>query len=101
MCFKKDSMSLQGFVDVDLGGDLDNQKSTSCYVFMWGGMVVSWMSKLQKYLAFSTTKTEHVAISDAGKEIVLFLNFKRRMERTKIVGFSTLTAKELCVSQKT
>lgn len=26
MCFKKDSTSLQGFIDVDLGGDLDNKK---------------------------------------------------------------------------
>lgn len=75
MCFKKDSMSLQGFVQVDLGGDLDNLKRTSSYVFMWGGMVVSWMSKLQKYMAFSTTKAEHVAIFEAGKEIVLLVNF--------------------------
>jgi ATP-binding cassette subfamily B (MDR/TAP) protein 1 len=75
LCFKKGSAGLEGFVDADLGGDLDNRKSTSGYVFTWGGTAVSWMSKLQKCVALSTTEAEYVAILEAGKEMVCCLIF--------------------------
>uniref|UniRef100_A0A3Q7IX02 Reverse transcriptase Ty1/copia-type domain-containing protein n=1 Tax=Solanum lycopersicum TaxID=4081 RepID=A0A3Q7IX02_SOLLC len=39
-------VTLQGFVDADLGGDVDSSKSTSGYIYTIGGTVVSWMSRL-------------------------------------------------------
>ena len=39
---------VQGFMDADLGGDVDSSKSTSGYIYTIGGTTVSWMSKLQK-----------------------------------------------------
>ena len=51
---------IQGYVDVDMAGDKDNRRSTTGYVFTVGGTTVSWISKLQKVVALSTTKVEYV-----------------------------------------
>ena len=37
--------SLHGYTDADLGGDLDDRKSTSAYVFVCGSTGVSWCSR--------------------------------------------------------
>jgi len=79
LCYKSNGTILQGFVDADLGGDVDSRKSTSGYVFTMGGTAVSWMSRLQKCVALSTTEAEYVAISEAGKEMVWLLTFLREI----------------------
>ena len=79
LCFKKSNIILQGFVDANLGGDLDNRKSTTGYVFTLGGTVVSWMSRLQKSVALSTTEAEYMAISEAGKEMIWLKNFLKEL----------------------
>ena len=48
LCFDKGKVTLQGFVDADIGGDVDSSKSTSGYIHTIGGTRVSWMSRLQK-----------------------------------------------------
>uniref|UniRef100_A0A3Q7EVT5 Uncharacterized protein n=1 Tax=Solanum lycopersicum TaxID=4081 RepID=A0A3Q7EVT5_SOLLC len=47
-----------GFVDADLGGDVDSSKSTSGNIYTIGGTVVSWMSRLQKCVSLSSTEAE-------------------------------------------
>ena len=54
LCFGKDNVTLQGFVDADLGGDVDSSKSTSGYIYTIGGTTVSWMSRLQKCVSLSS-----------------------------------------------
>ncbi|WOG90447.1 hypothetical protein DCAR_0209691 [Daucus carota subsp. sativus] len=66
---KKDVI-LEGFSDADLGGCLDTRKSTTGYIFTLGGTAVSWMSRLQKSVALSTTEAEYMAISEASKEMI-------------------------------
>ncbi|GJU08384.1 retrovirus-related pol polyprotein from transposon TNT 1-94 [Tanacetum coccineum] len=51
------------------GGCLDLGKSTTGYVFIVGGTTVSWMSRIQKCVAMSTTKAKYMAIAEAGKEL--------------------------------
>ena len=46
LCFGKGRVNLQGFVDADLGGDVDLSKSTSVFIYTIGGTAVSWMSRL-------------------------------------------------------
>ncbi|PKA54206.1 Retrovirus-related Pol polyprotein from transposon TNT 1-94 [Apostasia shenzhenica] len=75
LCYKKGKVILKRYMDTDLGRDLDYRKSTSRYVFTLGGTAISWMSKLQKYVALSTTEAEYVAISEAGKEIFWLRSF--------------------------
>ena len=41
LCFGKGKVTLQGFVDADLGGDVDSSKSTSGYIYTIGGIAVS------------------------------------------------------------
>ena len=70
LCFGKGKVTLQGFVDADLGGDVDSSKSTSGYIYTIGGTAVSWMSRFQKCVSLSSTEVEYVAIVEAGKEMI-------------------------------
>ena len=46
LCFELDELEIKGFTDADFAGDTDDRKSTSVYVFLFGGTTVSWLSKL-------------------------------------------------------
>ena len=63
-------LDILGFVDADWAGDLDQRRSTSGYVFSLFGGAVSWMSKRQSVVAFSTTEAKYMAASHASKEEV-------------------------------
>ncbi|GJZ50418.1 retrovirus-related pol polyprotein from transposon TNT 1-94 [Tanacetum coccineum] len=70
ICFSRKEVVLEGFSDSDYGGCLDSGKSTTGYIFTVGGITVSWMSRIQKRVAMSTTKAEYMAIAEAGKEVL-------------------------------
>ena len=55
------------YSDADWGGDLDDQKSTSSYIFQIGGTAISWRSKKQTCVALSTAEAEYVALSSAAQ----------------------------------
>ena len=42
---KGEKLELFEFTDSDYAGDLDDRRSTSCYVFMLGTGAISWSSK--------------------------------------------------------
>jgi hypothetical protein len=63
-------LKLQGYVDVDLVGNVDSKKSTTRFVYNLGGTTLCWVSKLQKIVVLSTTKAEYVAMTKARKEKV-------------------------------
>lgn len=75
LCFRRKDVILEGFADADLGGCEDTRKSTTGYTFTLGGTAVSWMSRLQKSVALSTTEAEYMAISEASKEMIWLKNF--------------------------
>ncbi|KAL2231740.1 UNVERIFIED_CONTAM: Retrovirus-related Pol polyprotein from transposon TNT 1-94 [Sesamum indicum] len=52
------------------GSDYDKRRSTTGYVFTYGGTAVSWVSKLQKVVTLSTTEAEYVAVTEAAKELI-------------------------------
>ena len=62
-------------MDADLGGDVDSSKSTSGYIYTIGGTAVSWMSRLQKCVSFSSTEAEYVAIAEVGKEMIWLADY--------------------------
>ncbi|KAL3645031.1 hypothetical protein CASFOL_010211 [Castilleja foliolosa] len=76
-------IKLSGFTDSDLGGSVDDSKSTSGYVFNLGSGAISWSSKKQPIVALSTTEAEYIAASSAGCQIIWLrgilesLNFKQ------------------------
>ncbi|CAA0838989.1 cysteine-rich RLK (RECEPTOR-like protein kinase) 8 [Striga hermonthica] len=61
--------------------DLDKRRSTTGYVFTYGGTAVSWISKLQKIVTLSTTEAEYVAVTEATKELVWLQNFLNELGR--------------------
>lgn len=58
------------YADPYLGGDLDDHKFTSGYVFSCGSACVSWCSKKQDSVSLSTTEAEYKVGSHATQECV-------------------------------
>lgn len=56
---------LTGYVDADWGGDKNDGKSTSGYVFKVFGNTVSWASRKQTTVSLSSTEAEYVALAEA------------------------------------
>jgi hypothetical protein len=62
-----------------MASDKDSRRSTTGYVFTIGGTIVSWISKLQKVVALSTTKVEYVAATKASKEMIWLQRFMEEL----------------------
>ena len=58
----------------DYAGDMDKRRSTSGYVFMFTGGVVSWRSRLQNYTSMSTTVEMPTLHCDSQRAIMLAKN---------------------------
>nr|GEW02443.1 retrovirus-related Pol polyprotein from transposon TNT 1-94 [Tanacetum cinerariifolium] len=54
----------------DYAKDTDNCRSITGYAFLVHGCVVSWKATLQHVVAFSTTKAEYMALTEAVKEVI-------------------------------
>ena len=65
LCFGLDELEIKGFTDADFAGDTDDRKSTSEYVFLFGGTAVSWLSKKQGCVVKYTMEAEYIACSTA------------------------------------
>ncbi|CAI7816308.1 unnamed protein product [Closterium sp. NIES-53] len=63
-----ESLNLIGYVDADDTGDKQNRTSTGGYVFIYGGVAVSWLSSLIKCATLSSSELEYVTATNAGKE---------------------------------
>ncbi|KAG8064903.1 hypothetical protein GUJ93_ZPchr0004g39485 [Zizania palustris] len=57
----KGDKNLTDYSDSDLGGDVDERKSTSGVIFFLGKLPVSWQSQKQKTMALSTCEAEYMA----------------------------------------
>ena len=68
--FRGSTTNLQGYIDLDLVGDINTRQSTIGYVFTIRGTVVSWVSRLQNINALSTTEAKYVASIEATKEMI-------------------------------
>jgi len=68
LCYGGSNNVLRGYVDVDMAGDIDGRRSTTCYVFIVGYTTISWISKLHNIVALSTTEAKYVATIEASKD---------------------------------
>src|SRR3954470_2664430 len=66
---------LSGYSDANWGNDLDSRRSTSGYIFLVSGGVVSWSSKRQATVALSSTEAEYMALTQATKEAIWMHTF--------------------------
>ncbi|KAJ7568895.1 hypothetical protein O6H91_01G051800 [Diphasiastrum complanatum] len=71
-------MQVIGFADADWGGDVDERKSTSGYLFTLGG-AVTWASSRQRTVALSTMEAEYMALCHASREHVRIKTFCREL----------------------
>ena len=62
---RQGSVSLVGFSDSDLAGDVDDRKSTSGCVFLLGSSLVTWASQKQRVVALSSCEAEYIASASA------------------------------------
>ena len=65
-----ETAALTGYSDTDWGGDCNDYKSTTGYLFQIGGTAVTWKSKKQTCVALSTAEAEYIALSSAAPEVV-------------------------------
>jgi transposase InsO family protein len=79
-----DTLEPIGFTDSDFAGDVDDRKSTSGYVFLLGGGAVSWRSRKQPLVAFSTVEAEYIGTSDAAKEAIWIRNLFASLHKKEI-----------------
>ncbi|CAI7921893.1 unnamed protein product [Closterium sp. NIES-53] len=63
-----DNLRLVGYADSDDAGDRQTRSSTSGYDFMLGGAAISWASHRIKCMTLSSTESEYIAATEAGKE---------------------------------
>ncbi|XP_070005614.1 secreted RxLR effector protein 161-like [Nicotiana tabacum] len=70
-----DSLEVIGYSDSDLGGCKDTGKSTSGYIFLLAGGVVSWRSVKQTIVATSTMEAEFIAYYEATSQALWLKHF--------------------------
>uniref|UniRef100_A0A2N9HJG1 Reverse transcriptase Ty1/copia-type domain-containing protein n=1 Tax=Fagus sylvatica TaxID=28930 RepID=A0A2N9HJG1_FAGSY len=75
LCFGLDELEIKGFTNADFAGDTNNRKSTSEYVFLFGGTTVSWLSKKQGCVAKYTMEAEYITCSTAVSNAVWIKRF--------------------------
>ncbi|KAI5311941.1 hypothetical protein L3X38_041114 [Prunus dulcis] len=73
------NLELIGYVDADLGGCLDIKKTTSGFVFLFGGWAVSWKSVKQSLTATSTMQAEYIACYEATSQAIWLRNLIRSL----------------------
>ena len=62
--FSGSDLSLVGYCDSDWGGELDERRSTSGYVFSLNDGPIAWGSRLQSFSELSSAGAEYVALSE-------------------------------------
>ena len=57
-------------MDSDYAGDLDDRRSTTRYVFTFGGGPTCWKSIIQSLVAMSTIEAKYMVVAETSKEVV-------------------------------
>jgi len=70
-----DTLKIVGYSDADLGGCVDNRRSTTCYIFTLARGAISWKSCKQSIATSSTMQAEFIACYEAIGQAVWLKNF--------------------------
>ena len=65
---KGELKAIISYSNADWGGDTNNCKSTTGYLFQIGGTAITWQSKKQSCVALSTAEAEYIALAGASQE---------------------------------
>ncbi|XP_065075013.1 uncharacterized protein LOC135698808 [Ochlerotatus camptorhynchus] len=75
-----------GYSDADWGGDADDRKSTTGYVFMMQGGAISWNVKKQPTVALSSCEAEYMAMSRTIQEAMWWSNLQSQFCEAKPIS---------------
>ena len=70
---------LIGNCDSDWGGDEEQRRSTSGYVFLMNNGPIAWCSRLQKTTALSVTEAEYMSLAEALTECLWLRPFLKSL----------------------
>jgi hypothetical protein len=82
------SKKVLGYCDADSGGDPEDRKSTTWFIFMIRGGAISSSSKRQPTIALSTMKATYMANTQATKKTIWITKLMmdlRYMEKKKMI----------------
>ncbi|MCO5580367.1 hypothetical protein L7F22_034234 [Adiantum nelumboides] len=92
-----DSPMLHGWCDADWGGNLDNCKSTTRYVFTLAGGAISWYSKIQTCVSLSTTEAEYIATATAATEGIWLQRLLQELKIYQPKPFTLYSDNQSCI----
>ncbi|XP_027171647.1 uncharacterized protein LOC113771242 [Coffea eugenioides] len=72
---KSDELEIIGYIDSDYAGCKDTMKSTSGYVYLLAGGVISWKSAKQSLIASFTMAAEFITCYEASNQGIWLRNF--------------------------
>ena len=85
---------LVGYSDSDWGGDVDDRKSTTGFVFFMGDTAFTWMSKKQPIVTLSTCEAEYVAATSSVCHAIWLRNLLKEL------SLAQEEPTEICVDNK-
>ncbi|KAE8676644.1 hypothetical protein F3Y22_tig00111582pilonHSYRG00249 [Hibiscus syriacus] len=85
---------LVGYSDSDWGGDIDNRRSTTGFVFFMGDIAFTWMSKKQPIVTLSTCEAEYVVATSCVCQAIWLRNL------LKEIGLIQEEPTKVCVDNK-
>ena len=77
------------YTNSDWAGDRDKRQSTSAFVVVVYGGVVSWKTRKQDLVVLSTTEAEYIALTEASKEVIWMRRLLREIETHDTESHST------------
>jgi len=61
---ENNQVTFTAYSDSDYAGDENDRKSTTRYLIMLGKIPISWCSRKQRIVAFSTTQAEYITAAE-------------------------------------
>lgn len=88
LCYERGDKTIEGYVDADWAGCLQDRKSYTGYAFTLSNAAISWKSQKQKTVALSSTEAEYMGIAEGVKEAVYWSNYMREIELMELTNLT-------------
>lgn len=84
LCYGGRAATFIAYCDADYGGDLDDRRSTTGFIFFYNGAPVCWASRKQPLTAQSSGESEYIAANEAAKEAAWFCQVVQDVTGSKV-----------------
>ncbi|XP_062233881.1 secreted RxLR effector protein 161-like [Phragmites australis] len=87
-----------GYNDSDMGGDLDDRKSTTDVFFLLGHSPISWQSKKQRVIALSTCEAKYIAATTAACQRVWLARLLQELTSKELQALTLMVDNKSVIS---